>query len=93
MTNIPHHRRYQWPLGRWRNVKYRVIAWLTVIAIIALLYFAEAYLFEQSARKQAEAAHRALIADVHATVSFGKHTQTDDVEGTPSDSIHLGRLR
>lgn len=82
--------RYNWPLGRWRNVKHRVAIWSAVALIGTLLYFAEAYMFEQTARMQAEAAHRALIADIHAQISMGApgSTRTDVIEGTQvMDSI------
>lgn len=47
-------------------------------------------MFEHSARMQAEAAHKALIEDIHATIAMGAPgtTRTDAIEGTTvMDSI------
>lgn len=81
---LPRRKRFNWPCGRWRNVKYRVIVWIAVAAIIGLVYAGLEHTFEQSARLQAEAAHKALIADVRRYDVMGApgSTWTDWKEGT-----------
>ena len=44
---LPRWKRVNWPCGRWRNVKHRVIVWSAVVAIIGLVYAGLEYSFEQ----------------------------------------------
>jgi len=81
---LPRWKRFNWPLGRWRHVRARVYIWSALAVLIVLLYFGEAYFWEKDARNQAEAAHRALIADIKRFDVMGAPgtTMTDWKEGT-----------
>lgn len=81
---LPILRRYNWPLGRWRHQKQRVLVWSMTILLISLVLFGLEFTFEQSSRIEAEAAHKALIADILKQGILGAPgtTWTDWKEGT-----------
>lgn len=73
---LSYHRRYNWPIGRWRNHKVRVVVWLVTALLSSLILLGAEFAFEQSSRIEAESAHKALIADIL------KHDQPLGAPGT-----------
>ncbi len=80
---LPLWKRYNWFLV-WRTNRRRAAVYSGVAAFVALLCFGEEYMWEQGARLEAEAAHKALITDIKRFDTFGAPgtTMTDWKEGT-----------
>ena len=85
--NLPHHRRRNW-LMVWDNVKFSVIVIVIALAALCLIAIIEDLsdrnLAESDARREAEQAHAALVADVVRIAQIGApgYTKTDWTEGT-----------
>lgn len=73
---LSYHRRYNWPIGRWRNNKVRVVVWLVTALLSSLILLGVEFSFERSSRIEAESSHKALIADIL------KHDQPLGTPGT-----------
>ena len=87
LYNLPHHRRYNWRII-WDDVRFSVIVIVIALAALCLIAIIEDLsdrnLAESDARREAEQAHAALVADVERIALIGApgYTRTDWTEGT-----------
>lgn len=83
MTNLPHHRRYQWQFV-WRIWRRPFAMAIVTLVLAFLIVMAELYLLEQNKRLSTELNHKSLIIDVHklATLGAPSYVKTDFTEGT-----------
>ena len=94
--NLPHHRRIQYSIA-WRNYRFYLVTALIALAALCLISaFAEVserYLAEADARREAEQAHAALVADVERIAKIGApgYTKTDWTEGTTE--VNLRKIK
>ena len=85
--NLPYHRRRNW-LMVWDDLKFSVIVMAIALAVLCAIAIIEDLsdknLAESDARREAEQAHAALVADVVRVAQIGApgYTKTDWTEGT-----------
>ena len=87
LYNLPHHRRYNWRII-WDDVRFSAIVIVTALAALCLIAIIEDLsdrnLAESDARREAEQAHAALVADAVRVAQIGApgYTKTDWTECT-----------
>lgn len=93
--NLPHHRRHQWPIGRWRYNKWRITA-LVLFGLLALaVWIRHEHLVEHNLRLTREAEVRDLVINHYALTGMGAPgmTKTDIKEDTGQIDAEMRPIR